>query len=129
MTAYVKPPRWKYGYKMPAATMNLYSQGQTAVHERAGDVCVRPVAAIIEEKGPHAADREGSVIMFRHKYRFLVFRSSGLLHDPAEIEDDIGLSDEDTWTTYDLDSVSWLMYGGLYYVSGVDYAWESDVAT
>lgn len=129
MTAYAVPPRWEHGDFVGATDMAKYSTGQTALYERLGATVRTPCIQIIAEKGHNATPWEDSVIYFTHRKRFLIFRSSGLLHDPAGLEDDISLADEDTYTTYDLETVSWLTYGTQYYVSGVDFAWECDVPT
>jgi hypothetical protein len=102
----------------PVATeMNKFSTSLDAIHGILGDSAVN-LATI--------AGISSAVFTMVHTARYLWFRSTGLLVDPAGIEDAISLSDPDRPTRYDLDQVSWLVYGATYYVTGCAWCAESE---
>lgn len=125
--AYAAPPQFEHGDKVSAANMNVIADNLDAAYAKLGDAALNYAVFTDREHGPYAAVREESGLWFVHKYRYLVFRSSGVLQDPAGLEDDTSLTDEDDFTIYDLESVSWLAYGGHYRVSGVLYAAEVEI--
>lgn len=109
---------WAQGDYPTAAEMNKYSTTLDAIHAIWKDSAIN-LATIAGISSSH--------FTFVHSTRYLWFRSTGLLKDPAGIEDDISLSDPDRPTRYDLDSISWLVYGSTYYVTGVSWCAESEI--
>lgn len=63
--------------------------------------------------------------LFRRKFRWLLYSSTGELVDPFGVEDAVTLSDAPgTYGLVDLDTVSWLAGGRFYGVTGCTYAVE-----
>jgi hypothetical protein len=100
-----------------ASELNKFSTSLNAIHTIMGDSAVN-LATIQAGSGSH--------FTIIHTMRYLWFRSTGLLVDPAGIEDSISLSDPDRPTKYDLDTVTWLTYGATYYVTGCAWCAESE---
>lgn len=64
---------------------------------------------------------------FQHRMRYLWFRSTGSIVDPSGVGETVNISDENNAPTkYDLNSVSWLYYGQIYWVTGVSWCIESE---
>jgi hypothetical protein len=108
---------WAAGDYPTAAELQKYSDSLNAIHATLGNSAVN-MATIANVSSAHYT--------LVHTARYLWFRSTGLLVDPAGIEDSISLSDPDRPTRYDLDQVSWLTYGATYYVTGVSWCAESE---
>ena len=117
MTAYAVPPTFAHGDYPLAAELNKIRDGQLYFYETLPTYGPRPC---VREVGT------GEQVTFTHRHRWLHYKSTGTIIDPAGIEPDIDLSNpSDSWVNvYDLDSIAWLAYGALYYVEGVTFASE-----
>ena len=105
------PRQWSHGDAPTAADMTAYSTSLTEAHTALGDVAIQPLYVKLSY----------AEFTIRHTYRYLHFTSNGKLVDPAGVNAEIGLSeDEDAGKgVLDLESVHWLGYGAIYYVTGV----------
>jgi hypothetical protein len=103
--------QWSHGDQPTAAMMTLYSTALTEAHDSLGDVAVNPLYRKVSE----------AEFTIRHTLRYLHFTSTGAVVDPAGVGKEVGLSEDgDTGKgVLDLESVSWLAYGSLYWVTGV----------
>jgi hypothetical protein len=130
--AYSVPKQWAHGDTVTHTNMQKYSDDLDAVYAKTGaaklNYAILGSYAIFD-----AVNFEDSMYSFIHRKRFLWFRSSGAIVDPLRFADPAGLAGEDDITIsetetdygiYDLDSVNWLVYGALYFVTGVTVALE-----
>lgn len=103
--------QWSHGDQPTAALMNLYATALTEAHDSLGEGAVQMLALKLSE----------AQFCLVHAYRYLHFTSSGSLVDPAGLQQEVGLSEdgESGHGVLDLDSVGWLAYGALYWVTGV----------
>ena len=117
MTAYAVPPSFAHGDKPTAANLNKLSDGLDHVYELVPTYSVNQAVA---ELG--TADR----VYFTHRQRWVHYKSSGQILDPAGLADTVSLPNtSDDWANvYDLDQIGWLAYGAGYWVQGVDFALE-----
>ena len=117
MTAYTNAPVFSHGDFPIAANMNKISTGQVHIYEVAPTYAIQPC---IKKLGTD------DQLCITHRFRWLHYKSTGAISDPAGSEDDVSLPNpSDNWVNvYDLDSVPWLSYGAIYYVTGVDFACE-----
>lgn len=71
--------------------------------------------------------KDGSRLVFVHSFRYLWFKGTGQIIDFAEPSNTVSVSesDTDTMTIYDLDGISWMYYGKIYYVYNCTTALES----
>lgn len=131
--AYAVPKQWAHGETVSHTNMQKYSDGLNAIHAKTGDAAYN--YAILWPYDNYDVVYDNSFYVFVHKKRYLWFRSTGELVDPVRHadpaglagEDDIGLSETGTdYGIYDLESIDWLVYGALYYVTGVTVAMEID---
>jgi hypothetical protein len=101
-----------------AADLNDFSTAEDEIYAVLGDVALNYAVP--------AEVSSGEFTLF-HKYRWLFFRSVGVIVDPSGVGDDVSISEADSGTSkYDLDSVSWLVYGARYVVTGVSFCGESE---
>ena len=126
--AFAAPPQFAHGDQVTAANMNKIADNLDAAYAKLGDAARQYATFTDREHGPYAANREESGLYFFHRFRYLAFRGTGVIEDPAGIEDDVALQDEDQFTFYDLDTVSWMTYGVHYRVSGTTFALEVEFA-
>lgn len=119
MTDYVTPTEFAHGDYVAAAALTRWNTALTHIYE---------IAPSVQINTPVAEMDTGDRVSFTHRQRWLYYKSSGAILDPAGIEDDVSLPNtSDNWVNeYDLDSISWLGYGATYYVSGVDFAVEDE---
>ena len=117
MTAYAVPDKYSHGDQPTHTSLNKISTGQTHINELAPSIITTPAVPYLST---------GEYMRMVHRHRYLHYKSSGYIEDPAGIEDDVSLSNtSDDWVNvYDLDQVAWLSYGAVYYVRGVDFAQE-----
>ena len=105
------PRQWAHGDKPTAADMNAYSTALTEAHNSLGDVAVHLLCLKVSE----------AQYTIRHTHRYLHFTSTGKLVDPTAVNEDTGLSEDGNTNkgVLDLETVGWLAYGALYFVTGV----------
>ena len=117
MTAYAVPPNFAHGDKPTAANLNKIADGSLHVYERTPDFAW-------EDLTPELGN--GERMSFQHFRRYLHYKSSGQVIDPAGLGDTVSLPNttDDYKNSYDLDQISWLAYGADYIVQGVSYAAE-----
>lgn len=118
MTAYAVPTQFSHGDKPTAANFNKWSDGCNHIYELLPTYTRNPAVA---EMGT------GESVRFTHRLRWLHYKSSGQILDPAGIEaNTVTLPNtSDNWANvYDLDQIQWLAYGAMYDVQGVDFAQE-----
>ncbi len=107
---------WQHGDTLPAADLNALSAGLNTARGQSGDAVLN-----IATSGAYAP---GAVFMFVHVHRYLHFKSTGKLQNITNTEE-TGLSTGDSeYGVLDLDGVDWLIYGGLYKVTGCEMACE-----
>lgn len=130
--AYAVPKQWAHGDTVSHTNMQKYSDSLNAIYALCGDAPVNP-AVLWSYEHFDATNFEGSFYTFVHRHRYLWFKSTGAIVDPVREadpagvagEDDTGLTENQTnYGIYDLESISWLTYGALYYVTGTSAAWE-----
>ena len=117
--AYETPNRWAHGdVDVSAANINKYTNSIIALEAQIGSVAMTMATP--------SRVSDGYLTLY-HTRRWLWFTSTGLIEDPSGIGDDVSISEiPDTITAYDLDTVDWLTYGILYYVTSVGWCQESD---
>jgi len=117
--SYQVPPRPVHGDIPTAAMMNKYSDSLNAIHDITGDV-MRAYPSAKLNTG------EDNNHFFIHRFRWLWYFGNGTLEDADAGNETITLTDSDTPTRYDLSSVSWLVFGKLYYVSDCLWCMETE---
>jgi hypothetical protein len=135
--AYAVPKQWAHGDTVSHTNMQKYSDSLNAIYAKSGDAKINPaVLWSYEQWDP--ANFENSFYTFVHKQRYLWFKSTGAIVDPVRDadpagvagEDDVSLSEnQDNYGVYDLETIGWLTYGSIYYVTGVSATWEYDWLT
>lgn len=117
--AYQVPPRWAEGDTDVTSTeMQKYSDSIAAIYAVAGDAKFQFATA---------ANQSEATFVLVHRARWLFFSSNGAIVDPSGAGDTVTISEvDDTWTRYDLDTVDWLAYGQVYYVTGVSWCMEDE---
>ena len=68
--------------------------------------------------------RYGSRITYSHTYRFLLFEGSGTIVDFSGVGDTVSISDDGSPTLYDLDQISWMVYGKIFQAVNLDWSME-----
>ena len=113
------PPTWAHGDTVSHTDMQIYSDDEEAIHERTGDASWYFLAA-------HAAvgvDNDQAFMV--HRYRWFWFQSNGTLVDAADSANTVTLTEDTEPTLLDLNGVSWMYPGKLYYVTGVTWCMET----
>ena len=110
------PKQWAHGDRVTHTEMNKYGTALTEAHDSLGDAAVNPLNLIISN----------AEFCIRHTYRYLHYTSVGELVDPAGLRDNVALSEDDEINkgVLDLESLGWLSYGAIYYVTGVSACTE-----
>lgn len=103
--------QWSHGDQLTAAELNLYATALTETHDSLGDYAVQELTLKVSE----------AQFCVVHTRRYLHYTSNGKLVDPAGLRDEIGLSEDggSGHGVLDLESLGWLAYGALYWVTGV----------
>ena len=112
--------QWSHGDTVSAANMNAYSTELTALHDRIGNTRIR--MATPNQYG------SGNIYRFVHRNRWLHFKSTGQIKNAAGTQQATLSPINDTYTSFDLQSLSWLAYGDLYQVVGCQMASEEVTA-
>ena len=110
--------QWAHGDGNTAAYFNAYSTELTALRAAIKDAEIVP--CVPDQYGT------GNIYWFVHRNRWLHFKSTGLIKN-ADASQQATLSPvNDTYTSFDLQSLSWLAYGQLYQVVGCQMACEEE---
>lgn len=107
--------RFAHGYNPTAVLLTPIVDALDDAHAALGDVALSPGCC----KGSSA------VFHLVHSQRYLHFSSVGAIEDIGGVFPDVSLSESDTGVgAVDLETVTWLVYGQLYRVSGVSACLE-----
>lgn len=109
--AYSAPPQWVHLDYPTAAKLNLYKSGLDAIYAQTSSVQVNGAVC----------RRIGTVqgYYFVNIHRWLLYLGAGRIDDPAEMGEEVSLSDAGGWNMYDLTQVDWIYPGKLYQVQAV----------
>lgn len=124
--AYQVPPRFGHGDRTAsAANLNKYSDSLNALYAASGGVH----SAIGKAELPPTPVVLYPPLSFLNVWRWLWYMSktgeTATISDPAGVGDDVTLTDSDSaMAVYDLSGVSWLVTGGVYNLTGCQYACE-----
>ena len=114
--AYTAPDTWSHGDRPTAAKVNKWKTDLDEIHGTAGDRAINL---------PCGVDDAATRIYFIHRFRYLHFLAdAGVITDPAGIGETVAIASDGGFNVYDLDNVSWLTYGALYYVDECNTAIE-----
>jgi hypothetical protein len=71
--------------------------------------------------------KDGSRLVFVNRFRYLWFKGTGNIIDLSNSSNTVSISesDTDTMTQFDLDSITWMYRGKIYYVYNCTTALES----
>ena len=108
--------QWTHGDTVTAAYLNAYSTELTALHNRILNTRIRMAT-------PHQYG-SGNIYWFVHRNRWLHFKSTGQIMNAGGTQQATLSPINDTYTSLDLQSLSWLAYGDLYQVVGCEMASE-----
>lgn len=117
--SYVAIAPFAHAETLAAAKLTQLADNLDAIHERTGDVLYGFPAA-------HAAvgvDNDQAYMV--HRYRWFWFQSNGTLVDAADSANTVTLTEDTEPTLLDLNGVSWMYPGKLYYVTGVTWCMET----
>jgi len=110
--------QWSHGDTNPASALNAYSTALTALRAAIKDAEIVPCV-------PDAYG-SGNKFWFVHRNPWLHFLSTGQIKN-ADGSQQATLSPiNDTYTSFNLQSLSWLAYGQLYQVVGCQMASEEE---
>ena len=102
-----------------AAPLTQLAANLDAAHERFGDIKLNWPSA-------HAvAGVDNDQAYMVHRYRWFWFQSNGAIVDAADPTNTTTLTEDTEPTMLDLNSVSWLYPGKLYYITGVTWCMET----
>jgi hypothetical protein len=118
--AYAIPPQWSHGNQPTAVLMTKYADALNDLYTGIGTVGYNPAT-------PYSQYVDTQEYTFAHSQQYLIYVSSGAIHDPTGVETDVSLGNSGDINSYDLDQVGWLTYGKAYYVIGCSACMESDV--
>ena len=110
--------QWSHGDKVTAAYLNAYSTGLTTLRNVIKDAEI--VSCVPNQYG------SGNIYWFVHRQRWLHFKSTGQIKNAAGTQQATLSPINDTYTSFDLQTLSWLAYGQLYQVVGCQMACEEE---
>ena len=110
--------QWAHGDGNAASYFNAYSTELTALRAAIGDAEIVP--CVPNQYG------SGNVYWFVHRNRWLHFKSTGQIKNAGATQQATLSPVNDTYTSFDLQSLSWLAYGDLYQVVGCQMASEEE---
>ena len=136
MTTYAPPSRFSHGDFPTKANLDTINDALDAIGEILSDGTTPQNGEELPRYNPGVffnrekwtaggVNRDGSDYWILHKARYLHYVSTGSIVDTAGLETAVSLSNDASFNVYDLDSVSWLAYGMMYKVTGVDFCMES----
>ncbi len=108
-----------HGETLVASKLTQLAANLDAVHERMGDALYGFPAA-------HASvgvDHDKAYMV--HRYRWFWFQSNGSIVDAADTANTVSITEDTEPTMLDLNTVSWMYPGKLYYVTGVTWCMET----
>jgi hypothetical protein len=144
VTTYAQPPTYTHG-SFPTDTdtatattqpLQVLSDNCNAIAELITDGTTPAANELLPKRNPaiywnrekddyiSGQNDKNSDFCFTHTHRYLHYKSSGTIEDIAGLESAVSLPNESTYNVYDLDTVSWLVYGMAYLVRGVDFCAE-----
>lgn len=112
--------QWAHGDGNTAAYFNAYSTELNTLHAAIGDAEIVPCV-------PHKYGT-GNIYWFVHRQRWLHFKSTGTIQNSTGTQHATLSPINDTYTSLDTHTISWLAYGQLYKVVGCDMACEDETA-
>lgn len=110
--------QWSHGDTNPASALNAYGTALTALRASIKDAEIVPCV-------PHKYGT-GNIYRFVHRNRWLHFKSTGQIKNATGTQQATLSPVNDTYTSFDLQSLSWLAYGDFYQVVGCDMACEEE---
>jgi len=110
--------QWAHGDTVTAANLNAYSTELTTLHDAIGDAEIVP--CMPDQYG------SGNIYWFIHRNRWLHFKSTGQIKNAGATQEGTLSPINDTYTSFDLHSLSWLAYCDLYQVVGCAMASEEE---
>lgn len=118
--AYQVPKQWSHGDRVNATDMQKYSDGQEAINTSLASFGYNFAT-------PYSQYPDAQEYWLVHRKQFLIYVSTGEIRDPSGNNEPINLSNADeTYNSYDLDSIPWMLYGMLYKVVGCTVCMEDD---
>lgn len=130
--AYHVPPVFAHGDIPTAAQMNNYKNSLQEIYDILGGkyrscaVAKRQfLTKASDTLNDGLTDDTNSYFTNRHLWRWLLYRGEGAIVDMSN-ENEVSLADDTSanYNVFDLDSIDWLNYGGLYRINGVTWATE-----
>lgn len=115
--AYQVPPQWSHGDEVCAADLQKYSDSIAYLYS------LTPTAGR-NYATAFSLMPDTQQFWLVHTQRYLVYISTGVISDPTGANDDVTLSNNETFNSYDLDTIPWLNYGALYKVVGCSVCME-----
>ena len=102
-----------------AAKLTQLADNLDAIHDSMGD-------ALLNWPAANAIPGEDNDLAYMvHRYRWFWFQSNGTLVDAADSANTVTLTEDTEPTLLDLNGVSWMYPGKLYYVTGVTWCMET----
>lgn len=114
--AYEVPHQWSRGDAVTAARMQAYSNGLNEIY----------ALSDYSSSGIIPYDTDFDNFYFQHVHRWLHYDGNGTIIDANDSTNTVSLSEgaNNEPAVYDLNSISWLFYGGFYIVDGCDWCVE-----
>lgn len=106
---------WDHGDTPTSTILNEYSTALESAHDTLGD---------LGGWSPAMEHNSEAVYLVLHTNRYLHFVSNGEITDLTGANVEEISEDEDGSGVFDLDTLDWLTYGQLYYVTGVSICCE-----
>ena len=130
---YSAPPVWEHGDVPTAALMNKYSDGLNTIYtalqakKHLPAAKVRQYASATADTHFQDVTDDNSYCVLTHLHRWLFYAGAGNIQNLAQTETttlpDTGGGGGAT-NIFDLDSVNWLVYGGVYRINSITWAFE-----
>lgn len=118
--AYQVPKQWSHGDRVGATDMQKYSDGQVAINAALASFNYNFAT-------PYSQYTDTQDFYVIHRKQFLIYVSSGVISDPTGVNDDVTLSNGDgVFNSYDVDTIPWIFYGGVYRVIGCSVCMEDE---
>jgi len=118
--SYATPKQWSHGDQPEAIDLQKYSDGLEYLYSALGD------GGKLNFAVPYSQMEDAQEFWLTHKRRYLIYRSTGKIHDPTGANEPISLSNPSTFNSYDLEQIIWMTPGKLYKVVGCSVCFEDD---
>lgn len=115
--SYTPPKQWRHGDQPDGAEMQKYSDGLNFLNAILGGQQLNFAV-------PFSRMEDAQEYWLVHKRRYLIYRSTGKIHDPTGANEPISLSNPEEINIYDLDQIIWMTPGKLYRVVGCSVCME-----